>query len=245
MGLPTSYNMAFTAPLSFRPNSFGKGSCPKPHELRKCLVRYLKYHKVGEDLKMIKTIGASAVIKYNNKYIFEIQKSHKWYHNSKSDLIIGIGCIGGSIEDGESPIEALRREVKEEIKTEVNIMKWTQPFTVNSNLEVTNESKLEENLFYDWYGTKEPYNENRICVFLGEVVSDPFPGDLPGLLVTDIQLLIECVKNQSTIKHCIDKGMEIISKEKIPLEAKIKGVGTVKTLEKLYENHKLRLKHLL
>jgi len=195
---------------------------------------------------MIKTVGASAVIKYKNKYIFEIQKRHKWYHCSGSNIVIGIGCIGGSIENEESPIETLRREVKEEIKTKINIIEWNSAFTINSNLEVnTIESKLEENLFFDWYGTREPYKKNRICVFLGEVIGDPFPGDLPGLLIADIELLIECIKNQSTIKHCINKGMEIINKEEIPLEAKIKGVGTVKKLEELYENHKSRIKHLL
>lgn len=195
---------------------------------------------------MNKTVGASAVIKYKNKYIFEIQKRHKWHLDSENNIIIGIGCIGGSIENREFPNETLRREVKEEIKTKIDIIKWSQAFTVNSNLEVnTIESKLEEDLFFDWYGIREPYKKKRICVFLGEVIGEPFPGDLPGLLITDIKLLIKCVKNHTTIKHCIDKGMEIISKEEIPLEARIKGVGTVKKLEELYENHKSRIKLLL
>ena len=65
---------------------------------------------------MIKTIGASTIIKHKNKYIFEIQKSYKWSSSSESNILeIGIGCIGGTIENEETPIEALRREVKDRI----------------------------------------------------------------------------------------------------------------------------------
>lgn len=62
---------------------------------------------------MIKTIGVSTIIKHKNKYIFGIQKSYKWSSSSESN-ILEIG-IGGTIENKETPIEALRREVKDRI----------------------------------------------------------------------------------------------------------------------------------
>lgn len=155
---------------------------------------------------MIKTVGASVVLKYNDQYLFEIQKRHKWHHNLGKELLICIGCIGGAIEEGESPSEALMREVKEEIGTEIKILEWKQPFAIDSNREVTDESKLEENIFFDWYGAREPYRNSRICVFLGEVIGAPFPGDLPGLLVTDIQLLLECVKKHPRSNSVSTKG---------------------------------------
>jgi hypothetical protein len=72
----TTYNMAFTAPLSFRPNSLSKPSLAKLRELRKCLVRYLKENQSGFNtlgvisIKTIKEIKIKAN-KYRKKVFLE------------------------------------------------------------------------------------------------------------------------------------------------------------------------------
>jgi len=215
--------------------------------LRPGLLLFIQNTTWEEFITTFKTVGASAIISYNNKYIFEIQKSEKWNYNSSGEIEIGIGCIGGTIENSETPLETLQREVLEEIRTNIEIIEWDHPFTVTSDLNVydINPKNESKNLFFHWFGTKKPYRKCRICVFLGKVIDDPFPDDLAGLLITDIKLLMECLENDFSLNQCLEKGMKIISKEEIPLKAKIKEVGTVKTIKELYKNHKIRIKHLL
>ena len=81
--------------------------------------------------------------------------------------------------------------------------------------------------------------------FLGRVIGNPLPNDLAGVLVTDIQVLMESLENDLSLSQCIEKGMKILSKEKIPLKARTKAVGTVKTIKELYKNHITRIQHLL
>lgn len=196
---------------------------------------------------MVKTVGASAIVSYKNKYIFEIQKSKKWQIDSSGQIRIGIGCIGGAIEQGEMPSEALQREALEEIGTNIEILEWKHPFKITADLDVHSvfHDKENQNLFFHWFGTKEPYRTCRICVFLGKITNKPVPDDLGGVLVTDIQLFMKFLEKDYTLNQGIERGMEIYSKEKIPLNAKIKTVGTVKKIKELYNNHFSRIQHLL
>jgi len=195
---------------------------------------------------LIHTVGAAAIIAYGNRYIFEIQKRHKWHFSLKNELKIGIGCIGGSIEPGETPLEALKRESLEEIRTYLTITGWTEPFAIDSSLKVTDLKTAEEkDLFFEWRGTRKPYTKNRVCVFLGEITEKPVPGDVSGILLTDIASLVHCIENDLSFEQSVQRGIKIIPKEKIPPEAKIEAAGTVHRLVELYKNHRARLKNIL
>ena len=196
---------------------------------------------------MATTVGASAIVLYKNQYIFEIQKSKKWDVDSSGVTRIGIGCIGGTIEINETPLETLQREALEEIGSPINIIKYKQPFSLTSDLDICDilPGKEKIGLFFYWFGTKDPYRECRICVYLGKVNKTPVPDDLGGLLIADIPLLINCLDHDFSFNQCIDRGMELIAKEKIPLQAKMKAVGTVRALDVLYHHYRERIGNLL
>jgi len=103
----------------------------------------------------------------------------------------------------------------------------------------------DNTLFFHWFGTKEPYRACRVCVFLGKIIEKPVPDDLGGVLATDIKLLMDCLEKDLTLKQGIEQGMEIYYKDRIPLMAKIKAVGTVKKITELYKSHKWRIQYLL
>ena len=45
--------------------------------------------------------------------------------------------------------------------------------------------------------------------FLGRVIGNPLPNDLAGVLVTDIQVLMESLENDLSLSQCIEKGTRI------------------------------------
>jgi len=59
--------------------------------------------------------GDSCLLMGESGLILEVQKSHKWRREDDGRLVIGLGCIGGALEERESPVAALQRETREEI----------------------------------------------------------------------------------------------------------------------------------
>jgi hypothetical protein len=57
---------------------------------------------------MATTVGTSAIVLYQNQYIFKIQKFKKWDVDASGVTRIGIGCIGGKIEINKTPLETLK-----------------------------------------------------------------------------------------------------------------------------------------
>ena len=60
-------------------------------------------------------IGVSVILKQEDRYLFEIQKTAKWIQKPDGRYQIGMGCIGGRLENGETAQQALEREIKEEV----------------------------------------------------------------------------------------------------------------------------------
>jgi 8-oxo-dGTP pyrophosphatase MutT (NUDIX family) len=65
--------------------------------------------------KAISLIGVSAIVHDGSAYYFEIAKPRYWTRGADGTTRIGIGGLGGSIEQGETVLDCLRREVREEI----------------------------------------------------------------------------------------------------------------------------------
>jgi 8-oxo-dGTP pyrophosphatase MutT (NUDIX family) len=74
--------------------------------------------------KQISLVGISTVIHDDTAYYFEIGKPKYWQRSGKGEdeaTIVGVGGIGGSIEQGESALGCLRREVEEELGARIRL----------------------------------------------------------------------------------------------------------------------------
>ena len=67
-------------------------------------------------------VGASAIMRDEEAYYFEITKPKFWAEDEDGHALIGIGGIGGSIEEGENEITCLHREALEELGVDVRVL---------------------------------------------------------------------------------------------------------------------------
>ena len=67
-------------------------------------------------------VGASAIVRDEEAYYFEITKPKFWAEDEDGHTLAGIGGIGGSIEGGEDEITCLRREALEEVGVDVQVL---------------------------------------------------------------------------------------------------------------------------
>ena len=67
-------------------------------------------------------VGASAIVQDEKAYYFEITKPKFWDEDEDGHVLIGIGGIGGSIEEGENEITCLHREALEELGVDVQVL---------------------------------------------------------------------------------------------------------------------------
>ena len=60
----------------------------------------------------VRFTGAACLLFSGPRLVLEVRKEHKWQRLSGKPVQIGIGCVGGTIEPGETPVQALRREAR-------------------------------------------------------------------------------------------------------------------------------------
>lgn len=75
-------------------------------------------------------IGVAILLRVENRFLFELQKSAKW-RRQQEKVSIGMGCIGGTVEKGETIEDALSREAFEEIGCKVAFTRSTRPFSLD------------------------------------------------------------------------------------------------------------------
>ena len=49
--------------------------------------------------------GASSILFWDGWLVLELRKPHKWMSQPDGTTLVGVGGIGGTIEEGESPLQ--------------------------------------------------------------------------------------------------------------------------------------------
>ena len=179
--------------------------------------------------------GVSALLRYNDLWLFEIQKEHKWEQLASGHLAIGMGCIGGSVESGETPVEALQREAQEEIGCQLVLDTPGELFSISPDFEITRENQwLPEGVRFFWEGSGPGFVKGgKVAVVTGHPNGVPQPGDLPGVIGLSSELLLGLESRDATLQDALTNGAEVIEKMELPKEAILNPVGTAKILIEL------------
>ncbi len=142
--------------------------------------------------RRIALIGVSVILRDDEGWYFEIQRARYWARRADGTISVGIGGIGGGLHAEEGAVEALRREVREELG--VDLILETPPHTVLVHewrvagyLDIASEPVSGAypyivNLLPPQLGGAETPDALAIVTFLGYPLERPRRGDLFGLL---------------------------------------------------------------
>lgn len=136
--------------------------------------------------------GVSALL-YDEAYIyFEVSKPKHWQRRADGVFFVGLGGIGGSIEEGETALGCLEREAQEEIGLALEVISASEVHfiyeeTWRASLAIERRAHPLPILFTisaNLYRQRElaPWPTLAIITFLARPLGQPRLGDLFGLL---------------------------------------------------------------
>lgn len=178
------------------------------------------------------TIGVACLIRSGPFLVLEVQKSHKWSRTPEG-VRVGIGCIGGALEPGESPVEALQRECREEIGCEVRLRPAAQTW-LRTRAEPARQVGWTEGgprPALIWEGEGIP--GGVVPVYLGEAAGEVNPADLPALLLAPPALVRELLRSPHTFGAYLQADGRAREREAIPPTALLDLKGTLAALRAL------------
>ncbi len=178
-------------------------------------------------------IGSAIILRSEKHLVFEIQKKAKWVRAETGVWQIGLACMGGNREEGESPTETLLREVREEIGCTVQIDPTDSPFLyrVGQGAEPLDRTEADDNVQFYWEDYKPGYIRGaRVAVFSGELQGQIKPEDLAGVLCMDTELLLALAEHPLSIADALSHQAILFEKEPIPRDAQLMATGTVEIL---------------
>lgn len=174
--------------------------------------------------------------------MLEVRKPAKWERVPGQPPRIGFGCIGGTIKEGETPLQALRREASEEIGCSIEV--WSSPRTVCVSLEgVESVPGLEvdgHQLAMLWTITDPNFVVGSyVAVFLGRVKGDPQPGDLPAIVFANPELIPKIGFGSVSVSEVRDFGAEIRQNIELPPDGRLILANTLRHLMSVYQVDRL------
>lgn len=183
-----------------------------------------------------KVIGASCLVWCGDALVLEVQKPAKWRVSDDGGVHIGLGCVGGGLDEGETSEEALQREALEEIGCRLELRDAPVTHVVTPACQVLARDWSEPGVrpVLVWEACLPGLLPGkRVAVFRGRPLKDPFPGDLPALLSVTPALLWAIGQGGMRLRDARDQGARLQARVAIPDMAWLGLVGTPAVLDLL------------
>jgi len=188
-----------------------------------------------------KAIGVSALISYNNGYLFTLEKEKYWEKKNNS-FLIKFTAVGGRLEKNETFISAIQRESCEEIGCKLNLIDGKKTVYINSNLgikKIVLGEEIKPIIIYEkeYKGLPGlPHASGRwvlFCpIFFAKLQKKPRPSsEVPALLILSKKLFPLCNK-QIKLQTILERGGMLMEARGIPKTALIQPMFTPEVLLK-------------
>lgn len=193
-------------------------------------------------------IGVACLVWWQGRLVLEVQKPHKWYIDDRQEMHIGLGCIGGGINEGESAIDALQREAMEEMGCQIALCDAPVTYAVGPDCRVVEMEWQAPGArpVLVWEACLPGLVPGRcVAVFRGRAVGEPIPGDLPALLCVTPELLFKVGGGGLRLAEAHKLGATLYAQVPVPEKAWLELVGTPAVLNLLNMQGKSMVKEIM
>ena len=193
-------------------------------------------------------IGVAIVLTEKHGLLFELQREAKWKRGPDGVIEIGMSCIGGTVEEGESLEGALQREAMEEIGCRVAFDRSAKPFSMApaGNVSPLPPGSVPDGVQFLWEGNDPGFVPGAVvAVYAGHATARAEPGDLSGIVTLESGLYYQFATESSTIEHLEQRGAILRERVRIPRSARVKPVGTAARLLELRRRYPELLNRIL
>ena len=181
-------------------------------------------------------VGVSALLIDSAGVLLEVQKAHKWRRDGNGRLRIGLGFVGGNLEDGETPIAGLQREACEEIGCGLRLESASQTIEISpeGRPQTIPWAEAGPRPILTWEGRGPGHIPNaKVAVYIAQPDGMPEPGDLPAILRTGVTDMLRIGSTPMTVADFIAGGAQLRQREPIPPNGEFELVGTPAVLYRL------------
>lgn len=195
--------------------------------------------------------GVSALVTDEEYLYLEINKPKHWRQRADGTAVVGLGGIGGSLEDDEKLLDCLHREVAEEISSQVEI-------TSAEVVHLLYEQQLAESVPLEPRGYPRPvlctisenlYRRDQlpgcdilvIVTFWAHLHKPPVLGDLFGLVAVPKEALRALLLPEEISIGKLKKiaGVHLGTRAPLPEAARLVPVWTGRSLQLLVQAGRL------
>ena len=159
-----------------------------------------------------------------------------------------MGCIGGTVEEGETIEDALCREAFEEIGCEIACARSTRPFSLDPTGVVSPlpPQSVPEGVQFVWEGNDPGFIAGgKVAVYVGTAIGRVKPRDLPALVQLEPELFYDLGRESLAIQEVEQRGGILQEKQRIPRSAYLMPVGTASRLLELRRRYPELLQEIL
>ena len=159
-----------------------------------------------------------------------------------------MGCIGGTVEKGETIEDALSREAFEEIGCKVACARATRPFSLDPAGAVSplSPQSVPEGVQFVWEGNEPGFIAGgKVAVYVGITIGCAEPRDLPALVQLEPEFFYALGQESLAIQDVEQRGGILQEKQQIPRSAHLTPVGTANRLLELRRRYPELLQEVL